>query len=46
MPGLRFLFTTRSKTPEILKEDGSPFFGAGYKFTPGKDDIVRRGTAG
>jgi hypothetical protein len=46
MPGLRFLFTIRSKTPELLKEDGTPFYGAGYKFVPGKDDFIRKGTAG
>merc|ERR1719272_711907 len=46
MPGLRFLFTIRSKTPELLKEDGAPFFGDGYTFVPGKDDVVRKGTAG
>jgi transketolase len=46
MPGLRFLFTIRSKTPELLKEDGTPFFGDGYTFVPGKDDVVRKGTAG
>lgn len=46
MPGLRFLFTIRSKTPELLKEDGTPFFGPGYTFVPGKDDVVRTGKAG
>jgi len=46
MPGLRFLYTIRSKTPEILKLDGTPFFGEGYTFTPGKDDVIREGTAG
>jgi transketolase len=45
-PGLRFLFTTRSTVPDILKEDGSPFFGPGYTFTPGKDDIIRQAPAG
>ena len=44
--GLRFLFTIRSKTPELLKEDGTPFFGDGYTFVPGKDDVLRTGTAG
>lgn len=46
MTGLRFLFTIRSKTPELLKEDGKPFFGEGYTFKPGKDDILRTGTDG
>ncbi len=45
-PGLRFIFSTRSKTPNILKADGSDFYGADYTFTPGKDDIIREGTAG
>lgn len=34
----------RAKTPVITKEDGSPFFGEGYEFLPGKADVVRRGT--
>jgi transketolase C-terminal domain/subunit len=45
-PGLRFVFSTRSGTPDILKEDGTPFYGPGYAFEPGRDDIVRKGTAG
>ncbi|HNR35340.1 MAG TPA: transketolase C-terminal domain-containing protein, partial [Candidatus Hydrogenedentes bacterium] len=44
--GIRYVFTTRSKVPYILKEDGSKFFGEGYVFTPGKDDVIREGTAG
>jgi transketolase len=45
-PGLRFVFSTRSSVPDILKEDGSPFYGEGYKFEPGKDDIIRKAPAG
>jgi len=46
-PGLRFLFTTRSKTPAILdQKTGKPLYGEGYKFVPGKDDIVLEGTKG
>ena len=45
-PGLRFVFSTRSETPEILDETGKPMFGPGYDFTPGKDEIIRRGTRG
>jgi transketolase C-terminal domain/subunit len=45
-PGLRFVFSTRSGTPDILAEDGAPLYGAGYSFEPGRDDIVRKGTAG
>jgi transketolase len=44
--GVRYVFSTRSKVPFILKEDGSELFGEGYTFTPGKDEIVREGTAG
>ncbi len=44
--GIRYVFSTRSKVPFILKEDGSKFFGDGYAFTPGKDDVIREGSAG
>ena len=44
--GLRYVFTTRSSVPFILKEGGSKFFGEGYTFTPGKDEIIREGSAG
>lgn len=37
--GLRFIYTTRSKVPEILDEHGQPFF-AERKFELGKDDLV------
>jgi transketolase len=45
-PGLRFVFSTRSAVPDILTEDGKPFFGEGYTFTPGRDDVVRKAPAG
>ncbi len=45
-PGLRFIFSTRSKTPNILDADGNDLYGDGYTFVPGKDEIVRSGTAG
>jgi len=45
-PGLRFLFTTRSKTPAICNEAGAPMYGEGYEFVIGKDEVVRTGTAG
>ncbi|MBI1317483.1 MAG: transketolase [Candidatus Hydrogenedens sp.] len=45
-PGIRYVFSTRSKVPHILKADGSPLYGEGYSFAPGKDDVVREGSAG
>lgn len=45
-PGMRFVFSTRSAVPDIHKEDGTPFFGPGYTFTPGKDDVVRQAPGG
>ena len=44
--GIRFVFSTRSKVPWILKEDGSKFYDSNYKFVPGKDEVIRKGTAG
>lgn len=44
--GIRYVFTTRSTVPFILKEDGSKFYGEGYAFTPGKDEVIRAGSAG
>jgi transketolase len=45
-PGLRFIFSTRSAVPDILKDDGSLFYGPGYEFVSGKDDVVRAAPAG
>ncbi|WP_035984406.1 transketolase C-terminal domain-containing protein [Leptolyngbya sp. KIOST-1] len=45
-PGLRFIFSTRSKVPMILDADGNEFFGGDYTFTPGKDEVIREGSAG
>jgi transketolase len=45
-PGLRFIFSTRSKVPMILDANGKELFGEGYTFATGKDDVVRTGTAG
>jgi len=45
-PGLRFLFSTRSAVPDILREDGSLFFGEGYDFAAGRDEVIREGSAG
>ncbi|MFK7819884.1 MAG: transketolase C-terminal domain-containing protein [Planctomycetaceae bacterium] len=44
--GLRFMFSTRSAVPTILDDDGNPFFGEGYNFVSGKDDVIREGSAG
>jgi transketolase C-terminal domain/subunit/transketolase N-terminal domain/subunit len=44
--GARFVFTLRSATPFICKEDGSRFYEAPYQFVPGKDEIIRTGTQG
>ncbi len=45
-PGMRFIFSTRSKVPMILDESGNEFFGSNYTFTPGKDEVIREGNAG
>lgn len=45
-PGLRFIFSTRSKTPILLDSNGGELFGGDYTFTPGKDEVIREGTAG
>jgi transketolase len=45
-PGLRFIFSTRSKVPNILDSKGKEVFGNGYKFVPGKDEVIREGTQG
>ncbi|KKK12895.1 hypothetical protein ARAM_007474 [Aspergillus rambellii] len=45
--GLRFIFSTRSKVPYILKESSEEhLFGGDYTFTPGKDEFIRHGSAG
>ncbi|MCX7592796.1 MAG: transketolase [Fischerella sp.] len=44
--GLRFIFSTRSKVPQILDTNGKNFYGEGYTFVPGKDEVVREGSAG
>ncbi|WP_411727489.1 transketolase C-terminal domain-containing protein [Methyloglobulus sp.] len=45
-PGLRFVFSTRSKVPSILNANGEKMFGGNYKFVSGKDEIIREGTQG
>jgi len=44
--GLRFIYSTRSKVPEILDTEGNLFFGEAYEFKLGKDDVVREGILG
>lgn len=44
--GLRFVFSTRSATPCLLDDQGEKFFGEGYEFQPGKDEIIREGKDG
>jgi len=44
--GLRFVFSTRSETPEILGQDGQPLYAGSYSFTPDRDEVVRPGTLG
>jgi len=44
--GLRFVFSPRSALPDVLTDDGKPLYGAGYRFEPGTDDVVRLGSAG
>jgi transketolase C-terminal domain/subunit len=45
-PGLRFVFSPRSALPDILADDGKPLYGPGYRFEPGRDDVVREGSVG
>lgn len=45
-PGIRYVFSTRSKVPYILNPDGSQRYGGDYQFVPGKDEIIREGSAG
>ena len=44
--GIRYVFSTRSKVPFICKEHGGRFFDESYRFEPGKDDVIREGSAG
>lgn len=45
-PGLRFVFSTRSKTPFILSDSGGEMYGGDYAFEPDKDEIVREAKDG
>lgn len=45
--GLRFIFSTRAKVPWITKENSEErYYGADYKFVPGKDEFIRSGKKG
>ncbi len=44
--GLRFIFSTRSGVPDLLDDDGKRIYGDDYTFVPGKDEVLREGTAG
>ncbi len=44
--GLRFIFSTRSKVPDLLDAEGQELHGEGYVFEPGRDEVVREGEAG
>ena len=44
--GLRFVFSNRAPVPDILKEDGTAFYGDGYTFKPGVDDVIRESEGG
>ena len=44
--GQRFLFSNRAPVPDLLKEDGKPFYGDGYTFVSGKDDVIRKAPEG
>jgi transketolase C-terminal domain/subunit len=38
--GMRFIYTSRSKVPELLDEAGKPYFGEDYTFQLGRDDFL------
>ncbi len=44
--GIRFVFSNRSKTPAIFDENGQDYYGSGYEFTPGVDEVIRDGDEG
>merc|ERR1719261_2344594 len=44
--GLRFIFSLRSKVPQLLNEEGKPYYTETYSFVPGKDEILLEGTDG
>eukprot|EP00401_Gymnodinium_catenatum_P064334 CAMPEP_0117608102 /NCGR_PEP_ID=MMETSP0784-20121206/80637_1 /TAXON_ID=39447 /ORGANISM="" /LENGTH=671 /DNA_ID=CAMNT_0005411369 /DNA_START=57 /DNA_END=2068 /DNA_ORIENTATION=- len=44
--GLRFVYSTRSKVPVILNEEGNAFFGGDYEFQKGRDDMLLKAGSG
>ena len=44
--GIRYIFTLRSTLPFVLDAAGEKMYGGSYAFTPGKDEIIREGSAG
>ncbi|MBU0615437.1 MAG: hypothetical protein KJ601_05060, partial [Nanoarchaeota archaeon] len=42
--GVKVVCSTRSEVPFILDKD-KRYFGEGYKFLPGKDEVIRQGKA-
>merc|ERR1719498_1249941 len=44
--GMRFIFSLRSKVPQLLNEEGKPYYTEAYSFVPGKDEILLEGTDG
>ncbi|TFK98234.1 thiamine diphosphate-binding protein [Pterulicium gracile] len=45
--GLRFVFSTRSKVPYLLKENSNErFYDDKYEFVPGKDEVLVEGKDG
>lgn len=44
--GLRFIYSTRSGVPDLLKENGEKFYGSDYTFVTGRDDLIREGSDG
>jgi transketolase C-terminal domain/subunit/transketolase N-terminal domain/subunit len=44
--GMRFIFSLRSKVPQLLNEEGKPYYTEAYSFVSGKDEVLLEGTDG
>lgn len=44
--GIRFIFSLRSKIPQLLRANGEPYYTDNYTFHPGKDEPMERGSHG